>query len=221
MRRIAAASLVGALVLAPAALAHEGNPHMESVIRSVTPKVAGLSVAVLNRDDRFQLINKSGRDVVVLGYSGERYARVLGDGTVQVNHNSPAYYLNQDRFVVGVKVPPGLSATTPPDWRTVDDTGRFEWHDHRMHYMGQGVPPRVRDASKRQVFARYAVPLEIGARRGAIRGDQVWTPLPGGGPPAAAIAGLVALVLAGAAAVLVARRRRRAGAGTAPESEAW
>jgi len=222
MRRFSAAVVVGALALAPAAAhAHEGNPRMESVIRSVTPKLPGLSLQVLNRDDRFLLVNRTGRQVVVFGYSGERYARLLPDGTVQVNRSSPAYYLNQDRFASGVKVPAGLGTATPPDWRTVDDTGRFEWHDHRMHYMGQGVPPTVTDRSRRQVFARYTIPLQVGSRRGEIRGDQLWTPLPGGGPPAVAIAALAVIVAAGIGGVVVVRRRRRPADRDAAPKEVW
>ena len=223
MRRRIAAIVAGALALLPAAAhAHQGNPRMQSVIRSVTPNVPGLSLQVLNRDDRFLLVNRTGRRVLVFGYSGERYARLLPDGTVQVNHSSPAYYLNQDRYSAGVKVPAGLDADTPPDWRTVDDTGRFEWHDHRMYYMGQGVPPKVTDQSRRQVFARYRVPLQVGSSRGEIRGDQLWTPLPGGGPPAAAIAGLAVIVLGGAGVVVAVRRRRRGTSGDdAAQAEVW
>ena len=33
-----------------------------------------------------------------MGYDDKPYARVLADRTVQVNTNSPAYYLNDDRF---------------------------------------------------------------------------------------------------------------------------
>lgn len=217
-----AAAAVGALVLAPAAAdAHRGNPRMQSVVRSVTPKVAGLSLQVLDRDDRFLLINATRRQVVVFGYLGERYARVLADGTVQVNRNSPAYYLNRDRYASGAKVPSGLDAATPPAWDTVDRSGRLEWHDHRMHYMGQGIPAKVADTSRRQVFARYEIPLQVGRRSGTIRGDQVWTPLPSGGPPPAAIGGLAVVIVAAAGAVVVVRRQRRTTSGDEGAAGPW
>ena len=66
-----------------------------------------MTVTVLNYDDRLELHNTSGKPVVIEGYRKEPYARVLADGTVQVNTNSEAFYLNDDRFG-DVAVPKGL-----------------------------------------------------------------------------------------------------------------
>jgi hypothetical protein len=208
--------LVAALAASATAQAHQGNPHMESIVRAVTPRIGGVSIQVLNRDDRFELRNTSGKTVVIYGYSGDLYARMLPSGLVQVNRNSPAYYLNQDRYAA-VTVPPAVRTGAPPAWQTVDEGGRFQWHDHRMHWMGKGVPPQVTDTSKRQKVDDYTIPIRIDGRRGAIAGTLWWTPLPGGGPPAAAIAGLVAFLLAGLGLVVVVRRRR----GRKPVTEVW
>ena len=96
-----------------------------------------MTVEVLNRDDRLLLHNTSGKDVVILGYDDEPYARVLADGTVEVNTDSEAYYLNDDRFA-NVEVPAGVDGKGEPQWKEVAQTGRFEWHDHRAHWMGKG-----------------------------------------------------------------------------------
>jgi hypothetical protein len=210
---------VAALAAAPAAPAHQGNPNMESIIRAVTPRTTGLSLRVLNRDDRFELTNRSGKTVLIYGYSGEPYARLLPDGTVEQNTSSPAYYLNQDRYA-NAAVPAGVTSSSPVTWKVLDKTGSFQWHDHRMHFMGTGTPSQVKDPKKRQKIVDYSVPIKVGTRRGEIAGTQMWTPEPGGGPPVAAIAAFVVLVGLGGGAVMLGRRNRRRGrpeaAGGAP-----
>jgi hypothetical protein len=197
---------------APVASAHQGNPNMESIIRSVTPATPGIKLQVLNRDDRFELINRSKQDVLLYGYNGEQYARIMGDGTVQQNVNSPAYYLNSERDA-NVAVPAKATPTATPKWETLDRTGSFQWHDHRMHYMGKGVPPSVKDTKKRQKVQDYTIPIKIGATKGAITGSYWWSPQKNSGPPTGAIVAFVVLVIAGGAAVAVTRRRRASARG--------
>jgi hypothetical protein len=220
MRGISTAAIVATLLVAGPAYAHQGNPNMESVVRTVTPETRGLSLAVLNRDDRFELVNHSDADVVIEGYSGEPYARIGADGEVAVNTRSPAFYLNDDRYA-NVTVPSDATATARPVWKELDRSGRFQWHDHRMHYMGKGVPPAVKDSSKRQKVFDYTIPLRIGGSKGAIEGTLLWTPQAGGGPPAGAIAGLAILAAVGGAAVVAIRRRRKRSGTEQAGEEAW
>lgn len=221
MRRPLAATVVlcaSALAAPAAALGHQGNPNMESVVRTITPKTPGVSLEVLNRDDRFQITNRSSRTVVIEGYDHDDYARLLPDGTVEVNRNSPAAYLNDDRYA-DVAVPASAKPGAVPVWRVLDRTHTFQWHDHRMHYMGAGVPPQVTDRDRRTKVFDYRVPIRVDAQRGAIAGTLWWTPRPGGGPPAVALAALAVLVVGGgAAAVTATRRRRRRAVGA---GEAW
>jgi hypothetical protein len=222
-----AAALSGLLAIAAptTALAHQGNPNMESVVRAVRPSVPGISLQVLSRDDRFQLTNRSRTTVIVQGYDREPYARLTPDGTVAVNHNSPAYYLNTDRYGA-VTVPKTASAKATPDWHVLDRTGVFEWHDHRMHYMARDTPPIVKDKAQRTKIFDYSIPIRIGSAEGAILGTLWWAPPKGGGAPAGAIVAFAVLVLAGGLAVLVSRRRRRGDDGEDRPSdrtpaEAW
>jgi hypothetical protein len=221
LRAVVAAAALLALALAPAASAHQGNPNYRSVIDAVSPKVSGVSLEVLNLDDRLELRNTSGRTVVVEGYNGEPYARLLADGTVQVNRRSPAFYLNDDRFAQ-VKVPATAKPSATPQWQLVDKAGRFEWHDHRIHWMSEVPPKQATDKSERTKVFDWKVPVRVGAERGAVTGTLFWQPTAGGGAPVAAIAGFGVIVVLGAAAVVVVRRRR-AAAERAPgaEVEAW
>ena len=222
MRRAAALLAAAALLLPAPALAHEGNPNFLSQINAVTPETEGVTVEVLNRDDRMLLHNTSGEDVLILGYDEEPYARVLADGTVEVNTDSEAYYLNDDRFA-NVEVPAGVDGKGEPRWKEVSRNGRFEWHDHRFHWMAEGTPPQVKDESVRTKVYDWTVPIEVGGERGAIAGTLFWTPLPGGGPPLGAIIAGAGILIALFAAVFVVRYRRRTAAERPPKAktEAW
>jgi MYXO-CTERM domain-containing protein len=216
LRAVVAAIALLALAAAPTASAHQGNPHYRSIIDRVTPSVHGLQLQVLNFDDRLELQNGTPWPVVVQGYNGEPYARLLPDGTVRVNKRSPAYYLNNDRTGTE-KVPASADPNAAPQWQVVDRAGRFQWHDHRIHWMGTGIPPQVKDQGKRTKVYDWNVPLQVGQQKGRIAGTLWWQPEPGGGVPVPALIGFGALALLGLLAVVVVRRRRAAGAPV----EAW
>ena len=156
-----------ALLAVPAAQAHQGNPNYRSVIDGVVPNTPGVKLQVLNFDDRLQLDNRSGKTVTVQGYQREPYARLLADGTVEVNRNSPAYYLNNDRTSTGT-VPANAKPGATPDWKIVDRTGRFQWHDHRIHWMSSITPKQVTDKSKRTKVFDWKVPMQVGAHEGGV-----------------------------------------------------
>jgi hypothetical protein len=228
MRRVGRALALAAVALAfsaPAAPAHGGNPDYRSVIDRVTPKVPDVSFQVLSYDSYFQLLDQHGHEVVVYGYEQEPYARILRDGTVQVNERSPATYLNDTRFAT-TPVPPIADAKAPPRWKTVDDSGTFLWHDHRMHYMSTATPPQVTDKSRKTKNFDYTIPIRVDGRKGAIDGTLYWVGSPTTSKLPFIVAGIVVL-LGGGALVLVARRRRGGGddgrLGAAKESakEAW
>jgi hypothetical protein len=216
LRRTCAVALAVLATAAPAASAHQGSPNYLSQINAVSPAVDGLSVEVLSRDDRLLLRNTSGRDVVIEGYDGEPYARVLGDGMVEVNEDSPAFYLNDDRFG-DVSPPAAADGEGAPRWRELSRTGRFEWHDHRMHWMSQQPPQRVQDATEQTKIFDWSVPVAVDGRTGAIAGTLFWTPQAESGPPTAAVIALAAVLIAACIVVAIVRRRRA----PAVAEEAW
>jgi len=207
-----AAAVVALLIGAPVALAHQGNPHYRSVVTSVTPELKGVDVSVLNFDDRLLLHNTSGKDVTILDYQNppKPYAQLLADGTVQVNTNSEAYYLNEDRLGE-TSVPKNLG--TEPKWKQLSRSSRFEWHDHRAHWMGKGDPPGLKDKSVKTKIDDWDVPIQIAGQQGAITGTLTWVPLDEGGLPLAAIFAFAALLIALSIAVFLIRRRRSEGDG--------
>ena len=59
---------------------------------------------VVDGDDAIELRNATGKNILVPGYENEPYLRFLVNGRVEVNVNSPAKYLNEERYG-GVTVP--------------------------------------------------------------------------------------------------------------------
>jgi hypothetical protein len=219
-RTIVAAALCAltAAFIPAAASAHQGNPNFESLIRSVTPKIAGFRVDVVNGDDRLAVNNHGSQSVTIYGYNDEPYLRFSPDGTVSANVRSPAYYLNRARFS-GVQVPPIADEKAAPRWRVLSRTGAYEFHDHRMHWMSKTTPKQVTDKSKRTKIVDWKVPLRAGSTPGAITGVLFWRGSSSGGPPAGAFIALAVLALLGGAAVVTVRRRRQPGG--QPREEAW
>jgi hypothetical protein len=219
--------VLGALVLAPTSAAYapsvsqpsptqeRGSPindqgsnyNYRSYITLITPDVPGLSLQVLEFADRLVLTNHTGATIMVDGYEGEPYARVLADGTVEVNTRSPAYYLNQN-FYGDVTVPASASASAAPRWTVLDRTGQFEWHDHRIHWMSPIPPPQVKDKGRRAKIFDWRVPIQVGSHSGTVDGQLFWVPEEGTKAPAGAIVALLAIVLLGLGLMLVVRRRR-------------
>jgi LPXTG-motif cell wall-anchored protein len=215
----AAIAILLCLLAAIPAAGHEGNPDFRSEINAVHPDVPGVGFEVLNYDADMELVDQAGHEVVIYGYEGEPFARILRDGTVQKNTRSPSTYLNVDRYAEA-KVPASADAKAPPAWETVDRSGTLRWHDHRMHYMAKGTPPRVTDESRRTKVFDYEIPLRIDGRKGAIDGTLFWVGPADTSKTPFLVAG-AAILLLGGAAVLVVRRRRGADDDESEAEEVW
>jgi len=204
-------ALLTMVTLPGVAAAHEGNPNYRSEITSIRPAALadGLSFSIVNFDDHVRLENRSGKDVTVEGYEGEPYIRVLADGRVEVNLNSPSHYLNQDRYAE-IALPERADPEAAPDWDQVEDDGIYEWHDHRSHYMVEGVTPRqVKDESEQTKIFDYEIPIRVDGRPATVDGTLTWV----GTDSKAPVAPFVILAVALAAAIVLWARRRRRGPG--------
>jgi hypothetical protein len=144
-RRILVLAAVGLVLAAGPAAADAAKPgNFESEVTAVEPDVPGFSIEIVGGDAFLSLDVDEGHEVVVEGYSGEPYLRVLEDGTVERNTNSPATYINDSRYGNNSLLPAELEGIDPttldPAWAAVGDGGHYVWHDHRTHYMGSGTP---------------------------------------------------------------------------------
>jgi hypothetical protein len=110
-----------------------------SEIESVTPDSDAIVVTTEGGDSFVRVSVDPGHDVVVLGYEGEPYLWIDGEGDVFENQQSPATYYNRSRDGSG-EVPDDVDPAAAPEWKKVGDGGAWAWHDHRAHWMG-GDPP--------------------------------------------------------------------------------
>ena len=217
LRRLGVAIAAFAVFATPA-YAHKGNPNFRSRVLAAPP---GVSVTVIGGDDQLELVNNSKRTVVVRGYDGEPYARIKPSGEVDVNSRSPAAYLNEERFG-GVRLPKGVNPGAAPAWRFRDGSHRFQWHDHRMHWMAKTRPDKVTDVGRRTKIFDWKVPVDTAGRPAAIRGDLYWVPAGDESLPAGAFVALAVLALGGGGLVVVVRRRRlREDGADESATEAW
>jgi hypothetical protein len=206
------AGIVAVLALAGPAVAHVGGDvagsDFDGRVTSVTPEVPGLTVRVLQFGDEFEVVNATGTEVEVPGYSDEPYLRIGPDG-VWRNSRSPATYLNLDRFG-RADVPESADVDAEPEWVQVSTEPQYVWHDHRTHWMSEGqLPPQVAaDPHSEHLVARWVVPMSHGGTTVQVEGELTWAP-----PPSLWVVwpAHLALVALGLAAGLLARDARPLG----------
>jgi hypothetical protein len=199
--------LVG--VLAAPASAHTTGPgptamNYRTSLSSVWPRLAGISVRVVDGGLHLELTNTSAEPVTVLGYAAEPYLKVTRAG-VWENGRSPAAYLNAS-FTPG-KVPASADPAAVPAWRKISAGNTARWHDHRIHWMGTSPPPAAqRSPGTYHLIGRWQVFAQQHGTPITIAGTLAWVPGPSPWPWLALAAALAALLTA--ALWLLARRWR-------------
>ena len=163
-----AALAVVVLHAAPAAADPPRPTDYRSTVTSVTPDTGGIQAEIVGGDAFLQL-TVDGHEVVVEGYGDEPYLRFRKDGTVERNRRSTATYLNQSRNAK-VDLPPQADNDAAPRWEKVADGGSYSWHDHRVHWMGNGKPPGVQAGD---VVQAWTVRLSVDGAPGSIKGNLV------------------------------------------------
>ncbi|MFP5317630.1 MAG: hypothetical protein ACLGI2_04975 [Acidimicrobiia bacterium] len=173
-------------------------------ITAISPSVPGLTVRLRDLGRRVEVRNRTGEDVIVLGYQDEPYLRVGPSGVFE-NRRSPSLFQNQltaDDEDALVRLPPEADPLAPPDWRRRGGGDTVSWPDHRVVW-GGADPPAVRaDPGRAQtVVSRWAVPLEKGPNRESVvvTGRITWIPGPAAVPWFAAAAVLFGLGFAAGA----------------------
>jgi hypothetical protein len=207
VRRAFVTALVLAAILAPAADAHFGTAKLgyRSTITKVDPKMPGLRFKILSGDDQIWLDNGSGKTVIIKGYSGEPYLRFSPAG-IFVNVNSPASFLNQDRYG-NVQVPKSATPDATPEWQKLAGGDIWAWHDHRIHFMSPTPPPQIKTAPRKPHHVLdWKVPATENGKKFFIAGSLDYKPPPKKDFPWGLVISLAALVGAGMIGLFALRR---------------
>lgn len=142
------------------------------------PAIDGLAARAIGLDGTIELSWHGAGTLIVTGYQGEPYLRFDGSG-VSRNLRSPATYLNEDRYAA-TPVPADADPDAAPQWQPLTSEPRWQWHDHRTHWMSPEPPPAVQaDANRTHVvYPRWEVALLVDGEPAVIAGDLTWAPPP-------------------------------------------
>lgn len=162
--------IVAALAAPSAAAAHGPvDPAASSYLAKVARVPAGVTVKVIDGDQRLWMRVDPRRTVEVLDYQGAPYLRFSRAG-VQVNEASAMYYLNQ----VPAQLPPlHTGPGVRPRWSRVSGGHADGWHDGRLHALATtAVAPGA------SYLGTWSVRLRVDGAPGAIQGGLYYARSP-------------------------------------------
>lgn len=189
---VRALTVVAATAAALTTLAVPAHAHPEegivatnyrAEITAFDPDPGVLDLRVAGGDSWLEMHVKPGHEVVVHGYGEqdrppEPYVRIDADGSVHLNGNSPATWMNEDRYG-RVDIPGWVDPSAEPQWQVIAIAGTHyaEWHDHRTHWMSPELPRQVRQdpGSTHHIFD-WEVPLRVDGEEVVIRGTLYYLP---------------------------------------------
>jgi hypothetical protein len=197
---------------APAGASSGDARYYRTSVLAVEPAAPGLTVTVAD-GGAVTLENRTGKEVVVLGYAGEPYLQFPGYGMVLRNRSSLTTALVAGRT-------PGQTSTGAGkpliDWEHLSHEARFTWKDVRVQWSSAQRPPVVeQDEHAAHRVLDWALDVTVDGRPTIVRGAVDWT-----GTPAVSRDELVSWAAVGVALVatvcglvLVRLRRRRRPSG--------
>jgi hypothetical protein len=178
LRRVIAGVAAGlglaAAVASPAFADPAGPTDYLSEVRSVEPATSTIDVGIIGGDSFLEMRVEPGTEAMVLGYEGEDYLWFRPDGIVLENQNSPATYLNADRFG-DEGVPDTARADAEPNWEQVAGGGYWAWHDHRAHWMQSARPFGL---SAGDQILEAVIPIVVDDDMVSVTVISTWQPAP-------------------------------------------
>lgn len=204
-------SALPALWSLPAPAYADGFATYATVVTGMQPPVPGVSVTALRNGEAMTVTDTGTAEITIYGYQHEPYVRIGPDG-VWENTLSPAVYLNKEQTLG--EIPKDANADAAPVWKKISSAHRFQWHDHRIHWMGASDAPAVeRSPGTAHLINTWKVPFSVGTAAratGAIVGTLTYHPSSHLGTYLTWGAILGALLIVVALQLFLGRRRRAA-----------
>lgn len=181
-----------ALYMPAVASAHgAADPEASDELATISHLPAGVQGHVVDGDLRLWLSVAPSQTLIVLDYQGGPYLRFDRRG-VQVNENSPMYYLNLTPPIApSIRLAPSMR----PRWLSVSSGHSDRWHDGRLAALAETL-----HAPGARILGRWTIPVLLDGRRTAITGMLHYTPRPSFAwlwPPVVALLILPALLRLG------------------------
>ena len=170
---VAGLGLVGATA-SPVFADPPGPTDYQSEVLSIVPETPTIEVGIVGGDSFVELSVEPGIEAMVVGYEGEDYLWFRPDGVVLENQNSPATYLNANRYGID-GVPATARADAEPSWEQVATGGHWAWHDHRAHWM-QSARPFGLEAGDQILEA--VIPIVVDGETVEVTVISTWQPAP-------------------------------------------
>ncbi len=178
LRRLIVGVVVGfgvaGAVASPALADPPGPTDYQSEVSSIDPATSTIEVGIIGGDSFFELRVEPGVEAMVVGYQGEDYLWFRPDGVVLENQNSPATYLNADRFGTD-GIPASASADAEPSWDEVATGGYWAWHDHRAHWMQSARPFGLGPGDQ---ILEAVIPIVVDGDTVEVTVISTWQPAP-------------------------------------------
>ena len=186
-----------------------GPTDYQSEVRAIVPETPTIEVGIVGGDSFVELRVEPGVDAMVIGYEGEDYLWFRPDGVVLENRNSPATYLNANRYG-NDGVPATARADADPRWEQVATGGYWAWHDHRAHWMQSARPFGLQAGDQ---ILEAVIPIVVDGETVEVTVISTWQPAPS---PLAMWLGVVAGLCVGLGAWLLRGSRIPAIAASVP-----
>jgi len=173
---VAAVTVLVALVLAPAAQAHEGTDgEIAALLDRVTPEMVGVALTVETTalGPQFVLENTTATELTVLSSVGDPLFRVGPEG-VFGNIRSPEWYTSKTPNGA-ITIPERAAEKGTPVWLKVSRDPNWGWFDHRLHAVSLS-PAQKAVTAPLEAFGTWTVPIQYGDALGSADGHFEYRP---------------------------------------------